>query len=191
MNAKSIATMSLAFVFLVPFAADATKKGPQRGMLEKMESVPCGARQKGFTGVGSVWASVGITAVNSNEKLCPQYLLRTDNLEYEIRPTDEKHPVVLPIGHEGQFRVKKDRVYLMVETANDRKTRTYQVVGVKQTNAESTAAQDSSASESHTQNSSDVDAKTPETKDSPAENNKTPGANQTPETTKPQAEASK
>jgi hypothetical protein len=189
MNVKSIAIASLAFVLLVPFAADATKKSPQRGMLEKMETVPCGAKQRGFTGLGSVWASVGITSVNSNEKLCPQYILRTDELEYEIRPTDAKHPVVLPIGHEGQFRVKKDRVYLMVETGNDRKTRTYEVVGVKQTNAESTAAQDSSTSELHKQNSSDI--KAPATKDSPAENNKTPGASQTPETTKPQAEASK
>jgi hypothetical protein len=186
MKVKSIAIVSLAFAFLVPFAADADKKGLERGMLEKMETVPCGARQRGFTGLGSVWASVGITSVNSNEKLCPQYVLRTDELEYEIRPTDAKHPVVLPIGREGQFKVKKDRVYLMVETGSDRKMRAYQVVGVKQTNAESTAAQDSSASESHTQASPDV--KEPDTKSSPAENNKTPGTDQTPDTTRPPAE---
>ena len=66
-------------------------------MLEKMEAVPCGARQRGLSGLGSVWASVGITAVNSSEKLCPQYVLRTDELEYEIRPTDYKHPVVFTI----------------------------------------------------------------------------------------------
>jgi hypothetical protein len=40
-----------------------------------MEAVPCGAKQKGLSGFE---ASVGITDVHSNEKLCPQYLLRSE-----------------------------------------------------------------------------------------------------------------
>jgi hypothetical protein len=38
--------------------------------------------------LGALWGSVGITHINSNEKLCPQYLLRTDQMDYEIRPID-------------------------------------------------------------------------------------------------------
>src|ERR1700758_3597200 len=95
-----------------------------------MEAVPCGAKQRGFTGVGSIFASAGIEAVNSEEKLCPQYLLRTDEMEYHIRPTDKKHPVLLPVGQEGEFKIKKNLMYLKVPEG-DHKKRTYQVVSMK------------------------------------------------------------
>jgi len=105
------------------------KKQPARGMLEKMEAVPCGAKEKGFTGLGSIFGSVGIQDVHSTEKLCPQYLLRTDEMEYHIRPTDGKHPVILPVGKEGEFKIKKDHMFLKVPEG-DKKTRNYQVVAI-------------------------------------------------------------
>jgi hypothetical protein len=109
------------------------KKGVERGMLEKMEAVPCGAKQRGFTGVGSIFASAGIEAVNSEEKLCPQYLLRTDEMEYHIRPVDKKHPVLLPVGQEGEFKIKKNYMYLKIPDG-DKKKRAYQVVAMKPLN---------------------------------------------------------
>ena len=119
----------LVLTLTVPLIAGEKKK-KDRGMLEKMEAVPCGAKERGFTGLGSIFASAGITAVNSTEKLCPQYLLRTDEMEYHIRPLDTKHPVILPIGHEGEFKIKKDHLYLKVPDG-DHKTRPYQVVSIK------------------------------------------------------------
>jgi hypothetical protein len=103
-------------------------------MLEKMEAVPCGAKERGLTGLGTVWASVGVTHVNSDEKLCPEYLLRTDEMEYHIRPMDAKHPTVLPIGHEGEFKIKNDRMFLKVDDG-DRKTRSFRVVSENPTDA--------------------------------------------------------
>ena len=76
-------------------------------MIEKMEAVPCGAKERGLTGLGSVFASVGATRVDSDEKLCPQYMLRTDDMEYHVRPLDHKHPVILPVGKEGEFKISK------------------------------------------------------------------------------------
>jgi hypothetical protein len=111
-------------------AAEKHKKGSDRGMLEKMEAVPCGAKQRGFTGLGSIFASAGIEAVNSEEKLCPQYLLRTDEMEYHIRPVDKKHAPLLPVGHEGEFKIKKDHMYLKIPDG-DHKKRAYQVVAMK------------------------------------------------------------
>ncbi len=110
-----------ALVFTLSVPGMAGKKKRERGMLEKMEAVPCGAKEKGLTGLGSVWASVGVTHVNSEEKLCPQYLLRTDELEYHIRPLDKNHPVLLPIGHEGEFKVSKDHMYLKVPDGTTRR----------------------------------------------------------------------
>ena len=128
-----IPTILLALALPGPAAAKNKKKHAERGMLEKMEAVPCGARERGITGLGSVFASAGIERVNSDEKLCPQYLLRTDEMEYHIRPTDGKHPVVLPVGKEGEFKIKNDKMFLKVPDG-DRKTRTYQVVAMKPVN---------------------------------------------------------
>jgi hypothetical protein len=99
-------------------------------MLEKMEAVPCGAKQKGLTGLGTLWASVGITHVNSDEKLCPEYMIRTDDMEYHIRPADYKHLTVLPVGHEIEFKMKKDRMLVKVPDG-DGKERPYEVVAMK------------------------------------------------------------
>jgi hypothetical protein len=51
-------------------------------------------------------------------------------MEYEIRPTDRKHPVVLPVGQEIVFKIKKDRMFVKCPEG-DKKTRTYQVVAAK------------------------------------------------------------
>jgi hypothetical protein len=138
MRIKHFFILLLAFAAaVVPSSANGkNKKQLDRAMLEKMEAVPCGAKQKGLTGLGSVWASAGITHVNSDEKLCPQYVLRTDEMEYQIRPTDKKHPVVLPVGQEIAFKIKKDRMFLKVADG-DQKMRAYQVVAMRPTEAES------------------------------------------------------
>src|SRR5215472_4689173 len=99
MNRRTPLALMLMLSLAVP--ALARKKHADRAMIERMEAVPCGAKERGFTGIGSVFASIGITHVNSEEKLCPQYLLRTDDVEYHVRPLDHKHNVILPVGKEG------------------------------------------------------------------------------------------
>jgi hypothetical protein len=96
----------------------------------------CGAKQKGVNGLGSLWASVGVESVHSHEKLCPQYLLRTDEMDYHIRPMDLKHAVVLPVGKEAQFKIKKDRMLLKIPD-RDKKERSYQVVSMQPPNSDS------------------------------------------------------
>jgi hypothetical protein len=132
MNAKSSILLATVLVMAVPLSAGGKKKHVQeRAMLEKMEAVPCGAKQRGLTGLGSFWASVGVTSVNSNEKLCPQYLLRTDEMDYKIRPIDLKHAVILPIGHEIVFKIQKDKM-LLEDPDGDKKMRSYEVVSMEQ-----------------------------------------------------------
>src|SRR6266852_3010780 len=120
------------FVLAVPptAAAKDKKKHSDRGMLESMEAIPCGAKQRGLTGLGSVFGSVGVEHVNSDEKLCPQYLFRTDEMEYHIRPVDLKHASLLPVGHEGEYKIKKDRLVLKV-VDGDKKTGAYQVISMQ------------------------------------------------------------
>jgi hypothetical protein len=120
----------LALLLAVPGFAGDKKKHPNRAMIEKMEAVPCGAKEHGVTGLGSVWASVGITSVNSDEKLCPQYMLRTDDMEYHVRPLDHKHPVLLLVGQEGEFKLAKDKLDMRIPDG-DHKVRHYQIVAMK------------------------------------------------------------
>jgi hypothetical protein len=130
MTSKMPLITALAFVLAVPALAGDKKKHPDRVMIEQMEAVPCGAKERGLSGLGSIFGSAGITAVNSNEKLCPEYMLRSDDMEYHVRPLDHKHPVLLPVGKEGEFSVSKDILDLKIPDG-DRKKRRYQVVAMK------------------------------------------------------------
>lgn len=134
MKIKPAVAVAIALAFLFPLGASAKKKKVQpRGMLESMQSVPCGAKQRGLAGVGSVYASIGITHVNSTEKLCPQYLVRTDDMDYEIRPKDMKHPEVLPIGQEVSFKINHD--HMDIRVGDGGKKLTYIVVSMQPANA--------------------------------------------------------
>jgi hypothetical protein len=147
MRFKSFFILAIVMATAVPGKADKDKKKnePDRAMLEKMDAVPCGAKQKGVTGLGSIWASVGITHMSSDEKLCPRYLLRTDDMEYEIQPADKKHPAVLPVGKEVVFKIKNDHMTVKCPDG-DKKSRDYEVVAMKPANPEpDSGAQSSSA----------------------------------------------
>ena len=131
MKVRASLVAGLILLAAIPANAGGNKKKSERAMLEKMEAVPCGAKERGVTGLGTPWGSAGITHVNSDEKLCPQYMVITDEMEYHIRPTDTKHPVVLPVGHEITFKIKKDHMILKVADGSDQKTMTYVVVAMK------------------------------------------------------------
>jgi hypothetical protein len=136
----SLVAMLVVLLAWPPAARARNKKHTPRGTIESMQALPCGAKQRGLAGVGSIFGSVGATAVNTNEKLCPQYLLRTDELEYQIRPLKDKHAALLPIGQEAEFKIKRDRLFLKVPEGdkNSRKTRAYQVVAMEPVSSAST-----------------------------------------------------
>lgn len=58
---------------------------------------------------------------------------------YHIRPKDGKHPVVLPLGQEVEFKIKNDKMFLKAPDG-DRKTRAYQVVAMEPANSDKDAA---------------------------------------------------
>src|SRR6266850_3576471 len=128
---------ALALMLMVPSSAaakDKKKKPAPRGMVESMQSVPCGLKERGVSGLGSIFGSVGIQHVNSNEKLCQQYLFRTDEMEYHIRPRDAKHGALLAVGHEGEYRIKRDRMILRIPD-EDKKAREFEVISMQPVNS--------------------------------------------------------
>ena len=65
----------------------------------------------------------------THEMLCQEYLLQSERVIYRIRPKDEKHPALLPVGEKAQFRMDKDKMVLRVEDMDD-KERSYTVVSM-------------------------------------------------------------
>lgn len=146
MNVKRSIILLVVLASAIPLSANGNKKDKdlQKGMLEKMEAVPCGAKQRGLAGLGTLWASAGVTHVNTNEKLCPQYLLRTDNMDYQIRPIDLKHATILPVGTEGEFKINNKEMILTMPEGGDRKMRAYEVVAMTPNNTDNEGEKSSS-----------------------------------------------
>jgi len=114
------------------FAAytDAKDKGNyQTGVLLQMESTSCGYAEKGSkTVAGEIFGTDG-EHKKTQEMLCPEYILQTSQLIYRIRPKDDKHPVLLPIGESARFRIHKDKLLLQVPETGE-KEREYIVVSM-------------------------------------------------------------
>jgi len=104
-------------------------KSYQTGVLKEMTSVECGYEQKsGNTLVGEVLGTDGAHS-KTRKTLCHEYVLQTNHIVYHIRPRDEKHPALLPVGETAHFRMKKDLMVLRVPEGDD-KERDYDVVGM-------------------------------------------------------------
>jgi len=101
----------------------------QSGTLLQMDSVECGADQKSGKTVAGEILGTDAAHLKMHTLLCPEYLLQTDRILYRIRPKDEKHPVLLPVGEKAQFRMDKDHMRLRVEDLDD-KERDYIVVSM-------------------------------------------------------------
>jgi len=118
-------------VLLVSLAQAKEPKVHQSGTLLQMDSVECGMDEN--SGKSFVGEMVGTDSAHkkTHALLCQEYLLQSDTVIYRIRPRDEKHPVLLPVGQDAQFRIHKDKMLLQVEDL-DEKEREYTVVSMTQ-----------------------------------------------------------
>jgi hypothetical protein len=105
------------------------QKPYQTGKLLQMDSVQCGTAEKDSTSVAGEVLGTDSGSKKTQEVLCQEYVLQSERVIYRIRPRDEKHPVLLPVGEQAQFRLQKDKMLLRVEDL-DSKEREYIVVSM-------------------------------------------------------------
>jgi hypothetical protein len=117
----------LAAALLVSVAHAKDKKHYQSGQLLQMDSVECGVDEKDGKSFAGEMLGTDSGHKKTHALLCQEYLLQTDHVIYRIRPRDEKHPVLLPVGEKAEFRMEKDKMILRVEDLDD-KERDYTVV---------------------------------------------------------------
>ncbi len=112
----------------------------QQGTLLQMEAVSCGYEEKDGQGLAGALIGTDSEHKKTHEMLCQEYVLRDDRMVYRIRSKDEKHPVLLPVGDNVQFRIKKDRLLLLAPEV-DSKEREFIVTSMspRQDKTETTA----------------------------------------------------
>ena len=104
-------------------------QSPQSGTLLQMDSVECGTDQKSAKSITGEIIGTDSAHQKMHTLLCQEYLLQTNRIIYRIRPKDDKHPTLLPVGEKAQFHIEKDHMKLRVEDLDD-KEREYIVVSM-------------------------------------------------------------
>lgn len=124
-------TVVLAGVLLLGMAAMQGKDAPsyQSGVLKEMTSVECGYEQKSAKGLMGELVGTDNNHSKTRKTFCQEYVLQTNRVVYHIRPREEKHPALLPVGEKAMFRMKKDYMVLKVPEGDD-KEREYEVVSM-------------------------------------------------------------
>jgi hypothetical protein len=123
-------TGSLVVLLLTSMSLQAKDKPAyERGELVQMDSAACGYAEKdGKTLAGEIFGTDG-QHKKTQETLCQEYVLRSPRITYRIRPKDDKHPSLLPIGETAEFRIHKDKLLLRVPEAGG-KEREYIVLSM-------------------------------------------------------------
>jgi len=142
--------LMLCVVLGLASAALAKEPKPfQTGKLLQMDSVKCGVAEKDAKSVAGEMLGTDSSNKKTQELLCQEYVLQAERVIYRIRPRDEKHPALLPVGEQAQFRLEKDKMLLRVEDL-DSKEREYVVVSMTP-RSDSTAADATPSQPNHLQ----------------------------------------
>jgi hypothetical protein len=143
----------LMLCVVVSLATAAFAKDPkpyQTGKLVQMESVPCGTAEKDSTSVAGEVLGTDSGSKRTHELLCQEYVVQSERVIYRIRPRDEKHPPLLPVGERAQFRLQKDLMLLRVVEVPDSRERAFTVVSMTPS-SDSTAADATASRLNHLQ----------------------------------------
>jgi len=119
----------LCLVFLTAVALAKEPKAYMSGKVLQMDSVACGTSEKDAKNLAGEMIGTDSGNKKTQEVLCQEYVVQGERVVFRIRPRDEKHPVLLPVGERAQFRLEKDKMMLRMEEL-DNKEHQYTVVSM-------------------------------------------------------------
>ncbi len=111
--------LALAVLLFASMALAQEPKKYHTGQLLQMESLQC-----------TVFEHASENGTATDTTLCQEYVLQGDNVLFHLRAKDAKHPLLLPVGKDVDYRLDEDRFYLRL-TANDRKEHEYLVLSME------------------------------------------------------------
>jgi hypothetical protein len=125
----SLLVIGLIFASAMPAPA---KDPPsyEKGTLLSMDSSTCGTAEKGGKTVAGELLGTDDEHKATQQVLCQDYMLQGTRIVYRIRPVDAKHPALLPVGDTIEYRIHKDKMYVL-DREEDRKEREYSVISMK------------------------------------------------------------
>jgi hypothetical protein len=127
---KSGIAIAGLLLMLSPVALAKDNQSYDKGTLLSMDSSACGMAEKDGKTIAGEIIGTDSSHKATQEVLCQEYILQGDHITYHIRPEDAKHPVLLPVGEMVEFRIHKDKLYLM-NPEGDKKERAYSVVSMQ------------------------------------------------------------
>lgn len=133
---KRSMVMLCAVLGLATAAYAKDPKAYQSGKLLQMDSVSCGTSESDKS-----------SKKKTQELLCQEYVLQGDRVLYHIRPRDEKHPSLLPVGGMAEFRLEKDKMKMRMEDS----AKELEYVVVSMTPRTDSSAADASSQPNHLQ----------------------------------------
>lgn len=123
------ATLAVAMLLITGIGLAKDPPVYQKGVILQMESTSCGYDQKGGKTMAGEILGTDSENKKTKELLCQEYILQSERVIYRIRPRDDKHPVLLPVGEKAEFRIEKDKMKLRIPEMDD-KEREYSVVSM-------------------------------------------------------------
>ena len=123
---------TVAAVILATATLGLAKDAPtyDKGLLLSMDSSYCGTAEKGGKTIAGEILGTDAEHKATEQVLCQEYVLQGERIVYHIRPRDTKHPNLLPVGDTIQYRVRKDKIYIL-DREGDSKEREYSVISMQ------------------------------------------------------------
>ena len=123
---------TVAAVILATATLSLAKDAPtyDKGLLLSMDSSYCGTAEKGGKTIAGEILGTDAEHKATEQVLCQEYVLQGERIVYHIRPRDTKHSNLLPVGDTIQYRVRKDKIYIL-DREGDSKEREYSVISMQ------------------------------------------------------------
>lgn len=121
--------LALAVLLAASLAHAEEPKKYHAGQLLQMESLQC-----------TVFENQASGADATDTTVCQEYVLQGDDVLFHLRAKDTKHPLLLPVGKEVNYRIEDARFFLRLATG-DRKEHEYLVVSMEPRDKSSSGVQ--------------------------------------------------